>query len=213
LLLTQADSLAQKNKKPFTGSLTYRITVCDTSLSKVIPERYMNVYTNDTLTRIENETDRLGKQVVIKHLYLNKSYLLLNTPMGKYAIQTNHNTSKKDSITSFTFKKRCGRNSFCNIKANKALVTHKGFPKPLIFYYIKTYDPKYLNAFENFPGLPVLYYIPTDEALIKYELISIKHDVPEYDLFGIPSDFKRTSFDEFIEELIQQQKEPNINRE
>jgi hypothetical protein len=197
----------QKGKFPFTGTLTYRVTICDTALAKYVPIRYMIVRTNDTLTRIENETDRLGKQIVIKHLGLNKSYLLLNTPIGKYAIQTNHNEAKKDSILPYSFKKKCGRRTFCGIKAKKSLVSHKGFTEPLTFYYFKDYAPKYLNVFENCPGLPVLYYIPTDDGIFKYELISLDSKLPVHDLFGVPSDFKRVTFDQFLEEMMQGQGE------
>ena len=67
---------------PFTGKLVYSIQITDTSLRKLIPTKTMVVYTNDTLLRIENDTDKLGKQVVIKHLILKKSYLLIRTPIA-----------------------------------------------------------------------------------------------------------------------------------
>jgi len=207
VLLTFTALFGQKTKEPFLGTLTYRITICDTALARYVPVRYMKVYTNDTLTRIENETDRLGKQIVLKHLVLNKSYLLLNTPIGKYAIQTNHNEAKKDSLLPYMFKKKCGRKSFCGLKANRLSVSHKGFVEPQTFYYFKQYDPKYLNAFENCPGLPVLYYIPTNDGLFKYELISKDTTLPEHDLFGIPSDFRRVTFDEFMNYMMQGQEE------
>jgi hypothetical protein len=197
----------QKTTKPFIGSLTYRITVCDTTQAKFIPIRYMNVYTNDTLTRIENETDRLGKQIVIKHLVLNKSYLLLSTPKGNYAIQTNYGKQKKDSIPSYEFQKKWGSKKFCGIKAKKVRVLHKEYQTPMTSYYIEKYSPKYLNAFENFPGLPVLYFIPTPYGLLKYELVKICIEIPEHDLFGIPSDYKRTTFDDFLKEAIQAEEE------
>ncbi len=203
----------QKSKEPFIGSLTYRITICDTALARFVPVRFMNVYTNDTLIRIENETDRLGKQIVIKHLILNKSYLLLNTPFGKYAIQTNHNEAKKDSILPYSFKKKCGRKSFCGIKANRSSVSHKGFVEPQTFYYFKQYASKYLNAFENCPGLPVLYYIPTDDGLFKYELVLMDNKLPEHDLFGVPSDFKRVTFDEFMKDMMQGQEDLEVPEE
>ena len=203
----------QKTKEPFVGTLTYKITICDTALQRFVPVRYMKVCTNDTLTRIENETDRLGKQIVIKHLTLNKSYLLLNTPIGKYAIQTNHNDAKKDSIFPYTFQKKCGRKTFCAMKANKTKVTHKGFAEPQTFYYFKQFQPKYLNAFENCPGLPVLYYIPTDDGLYKYELISMDKTLPEHDLFGIPSDFKRVTFDDFMKDMMQGQEDLEVPEE
>jgi hypothetical protein len=206
-LLAFSPLFGQKIKEPFVGKLTYRITINDTSLAKLIPEKHMRVFSNDTVIRIENDTDRLGKQIVLKHLVLNKSYLLLNTPIGKYAIQTNHNEGIKDSILPYSFKKKCGRKSFCGNIANKAVVSHKGFLEPQTFYFFKQYSSKYLNTFENAPGLPVLYYIPTDDGLFKYELISIDTKLPEHELFGIPSDFRRVTFDEFMKDMMQGQEE------
>ncbi|MCE2711878.1 MAG: hypothetical protein LW688_04985 [Cryomorphaceae bacterium] len=199
---------AQKGKSPFIGTLTYQITICDTALQKFVPTRYMRIHTNDTLTRIENESDRLGIQVVIKHLQLNKSYLLLQTPFGKYAIQTDHNQSKSDSILPYTFKKKLGKKRICGLKATKTSVRHKGFQEPMIFYCVKNYSPKYLNTFENAPGLPLIYYIPTNDGLYKYELINVEKNHPAHDLFGVPSDFKRVTFDQFMEEVMKTQEIP-----
>ena len=108
LLVAQSSLFAQKKKDVFQGQLTYRITICDTSLQKLVPENYMIVVTDDTLLRIENNTERFGRQTVIKHMGLNKSYLLLETPTKKYAVQTNHNTEKKDS-SAYQFKKKMGQ--------------------------------------------------------------------------------------------------------
>ncbi len=204
---------AQMSKEPFVGTLTYKITICDTALERFIPMRCMKVYTNDTLIRIENETDRLGKQVVIKHMTHNKSYLLLNTPVGKYAIQTNHNESKSDTIFPYTFKKKCGKRTFFGFKAHRAKVNHKGFTDEQTFYYFKQFSPKYLNAFENCPGLPVLYYIPTDDGLFKYELCSMDTTLPEHDLFGIPSDYRRVTFDDFMKDMMQGQEDLEVPEE
>ena len=125
---------SQGNKTPFIGTLTYRITICDTALQKFVPTRYMKVSTNDTLIRIENETDRLGKQVVIKHMPLQKSYLLLETAFGKYAIQTDHSLIKADTILPYTFRRKLGKLKICGLKAKKVLASHKGFTEPLAFY-------------------------------------------------------------------------------
>ena len=83
LLFAQSSLFAQKKKDVFQGQLTYRITICDTSLQKLVPENYMIVVTDDTLLRIENNTERFGRQTVIKHMSFNKSYLLLETPTKK----------------------------------------------------------------------------------------------------------------------------------
>ena len=57
--LISLSSISQKYV-PFAGKLVYSIQITDTSLRKLIPTKTMVVYTNDTLLRIENDTDQLG---------------------------------------------------------------------------------------------------------------------------------------------------------
>jgi len=194
-------SNAQK-QVPFTGKLVYSIQICDTSLQKLIPVKYMTIYTNDTLLRIENQTDQLGDQVLIKHMGMNKSYLLLQTPLTNYAIQTNHSTEKIDSFP-FTYKKKFGKKKICGLKANKLMVHHSEFSEDLEFLYFKKYNSKYLNSFFNYPGLLVKYYLPTMDGIYEYKLTYIEEMKPDHDLFGIPSDYKKVTFDQFMEEIMQ----------
>jgi hypothetical protein len=44
--------------------------------------------------------------------------------------------------------------------------------------------------------------LESEYGLLKYELIEINEEIPNYDLFGIPSDYKKTTFDEFVQEMI-----------
>ena len=39
------------------------------------------------MIRIENNTNDLGQQIMIRHRIYHKSYLLLETPVGKFALQ------------------------------------------------------------------------------------------------------------------------------
>jgi hypothetical protein len=146
-------------------------------------------------------TDQLGKQVIIKHILLNKSYLLLHTPIADYAIQTDHNTAPRDSFP-FQFKKKCFKQTICGIKANKLKVSNINFPEEMEFLYLKKYDPKYINSFENFPGLLVRYYVPTEDGIYLYELVSFEEMKPERDLFGIPSNYKKVTFDQFMDDVM-----------
>ncbi len=41
------------------------------------------------------------------------------------------------------------------------------------------------------PGLPVSYFLESNEGLVKYQLIFIENKKMDRDLFGIPSDFKK----------------------
>lgn len=203
LVLFSSKALTQKFE-PFTGKLTYLVVICDTNLQKIMPPQKMIVYTNDTLIRVENQTDRLGNQIVIKHLVLNKSYLLLSTEYGKYAIQTDHSSVVPDSLP-YRFKKKCGSKKLCGVKMKKAIVSRKGFDEDLEFLYWKNKSPKYLNNFDNAPGLPTRYYIPTPDGIFKYELIDIQWYNPNKDLFGVDSSYQRVSFDEFLNIMFPQQ--------
>ncbi len=190
----------------FSGKLVYSVTITDTSLLALIPPREMVIYTNDTLIRIENETDQLGKQVIIKHLILNKSYLLLSTPINNYAIQTDHNDGKEIKYP-YSFTTKRGKRKIAGMKAKKLMVSHENFESPVEFLFLPNYSPKYINTLENFPGLPVLYYISSVDGTYEYRLISMEQNTPEHDLFGIPSDFKRVTFDDFLNEMLQYQQQ------
>ena len=207
-LFLTVDLSAQKptEYEQFSGKLIYSIRITDTSLQRMIPCRQMVIYTNDTLIRIENETDQLGKQVIIKHLTLNKSYLLLNTPMNNYAIQTDHNDGKEIKYP-YSFTSKRGKRKFLGIKAKRLMVSHENFLEPIEFLYLPLFSPKYINTLENFPGLPVLYYISSVDGTYEFRLISIEKSTPNHDLFGIPSDYKRVTFDNFLNEMLNYQQQ------
>lgn len=190
----------------FSGKLVYSITITDTSLQKMIPSRQMVVYTNDTLVRIENTTDQLGYQVIIKHLTFNKSYLLLNTPINNYAIQTDYNDGQEIKYP-YSYTTKRGKRKILGLKAKRLMVSHENFKEPIEFLFLPQYSPKYINTLENFPGLPVLYYISSVDGTYEYRLISIEKTTPNHDLFGVPSDYKRVTFDNFLNEMLQYQQQ------
>ncbi|MDP4637895.1 MAG: hypothetical protein NWS40_05675 [Crocinitomicaceae bacterium] len=195
-----------QKKEAFVGKLVYSVQITDTAFQKFIPATQMVVYTNDTITRIENVTDQLGKQAIIKHMELNKSYLLLETPIDNFAIQTDHTDSlfrKKES--KYTFEKKWFKKKVGGVRANRLLVSHPDFKEPKEYLYLKKYSPKYINTFEDFPGLPVHYYIITMDGVYEYKLISIEEMLPPKDLFGVPSNYKRVTFNEFLDIMLQLQ--------
>ena len=195
-----------QKKEAFVGKLVYSVQITDTAFQKFIPATQMVVFTNDTITRIENITDQLGKQAIIKHMELNKSYLLLETPIDNFAIQTDHTDSlfrKKES--KYTFEKKWFKKKVGGVRANRLLVSHPDFKEPKEYLYLKKYSPKYINTFEDFPGLPVHYYIITMDGVYEYKLISIEEVLPPKDLFGVPSNYKRVTFNEFLDIMLQLQ--------
>ena len=198
-------SLFSQNYEPFEGKLVYSIEMADTSLHKYFPTRTMIVYTNDTIVRIENETQQLGKQVVIKHTILNKSILLLQNGTDKYAIQTDlsKQKAKSDSLKpQITYKKKFGKRKILNLKANRIELTVKGKKQKIEILYLKNLSPKYIDAYNEVPGLPVRYYINTEDGVAVYTLVYMEKVKLNRDLFGVPIDYKKVSFDQFMDELI-----------
>lgn len=199
-----------QNYESFQGKFVYSIEMADTTMQKFIPTRTMIVYTNDTIVRIENETSQLGKQVVIKHTILNKSILLLQNGDTKYAIQTDLSKNQaqvSDTIKqAYTYKKKLGKRKILGLKANRLLMTSKAQKKSLEILYLKNYSPKYIDAYNDVPGLPVRYFLNTDDGVVVYTLVYIEKVIINRDLFGIPSDCKKVSFDEFLDEVLEQRK-------
>ena len=85
------------------------------------------------------------------------------------------------------------------------LVSHADFEEPIEFLYLKGYSNKIVDTYEEVPGLPVKYSIPMTDAVLDYELVKMSEYTPERDLFGIPDDFERISFNDFMDRLIDSQ--------
>lgn len=185
-------------QQPFVGKLTYRVEAVDTNVRSIIPADTFQVYTNDTLVRMESRTS-LGQQVSIRHLVLNKSYILLYFKGEKLAIQT-HDDSSSMAIDTSLHLKYIGwkRKSFGPYKAHRALVKRPDLGEAKMIYYIPGIRPDLLNVYEGIKGLPVIYYLQHQEGIFKYELIDIDTTLPEKDRFGIPSDFEKITLNEFM---------------
>ncbi|MBI1837386.1 MAG: hypothetical protein HYR91_08995 [Flavobacteriia bacterium] len=209
-ILMTASVFSQNEYKPFQGKLVYTIDIVDTAFQKMFPTKLMTIYTNDTIVRIENESDQLGKQVVIKHTVLNKSILMLQAKNNYYAIQTDLNKVKVDSIDSnrtnrnneLSYHKKWGKKHIANMKANRMKVTNNKTKQTIEVLYLKNYSPKYIDAYNDLPGLAVKYYITTPDGTYVYTLISMEYSVLNNDLFGVPSNYKRVSFSQFLDEII-----------
>ena len=192
-------SFAQKTTS-FVGMIEFQIEAHDSTLIDFLPNHPMIIYTNDTITRTENYTDQLGKQVEIHHMGLNKSYILLDTPRGKFAIQNNLNDQTRDTVPSeYTFKKKWFKKKILGKKANRVMVNHPSFKEPIEFLYFKNISSRYNAIFDEIPGLLVRYSIVTIDGVLDYEMVRFNEYVPAHDLFGIPAEFKRISFSDFVE--------------
>jgi hypothetical protein len=171
------------------------------SLSKEKPSKsFMTVYTNDTLVRIESESMQLGKQVLIKHLILGKYYILLEFNAQKFAIQ--HQVKPDSTASKYTFKKKFGKKKFANLKAKKLEVKLHAEEKEQTIYYLKGINPNYIDAMNGIPGLAAEYFLQTQEGVFTYKLIHFSEETVNKDLFGIPKEYQKVSFDEFIEQMM-----------
>lgn len=216
--ITSSGIVIAQKYKPFTGMFEYKISARDTSMKDYLPNYPMMVYTNDTIVRTENFTSNLGVQVVIRHIEKNKSYLLLNTRIGKFAIQTDHSVKpeKIDTTNSgkkFTFKKKCFKRKILGRKANRIHAYHPDMEEPIEFLYFKKVSHEYNNIYEEIPGLPVRYSVVTADGILDYELVKINEYNTNRDLFGIPSDYERVSFDEFLDRMLAPENQQTISPE
>ena len=191
---------SQKNKAAFSGELLYNIeklSPADSTPSKML------IYAKDSLLKVINFSSILGKQEMIKHLRLNRSYVLVSTTRGNFAIKNDLNTDK-DTVETYTFKKKFGRTKIAGIRAKRILVTLRGIEKKFIFYYHPKINAKYGSAYQNLPGLLLEYYVVNENGLIKYTLENIKHSDVPLGIFMIPTDYKKVSLEEFIQEVSAQ---------
>ena len=193
---------SQKNDV-FSGELTYEIERVD---KKDTNRTFMIIYAKDSLLKVVNFNSNSGKQQLIKHLRLNRSYILLETPKQNFAIRTNEHLVI-DSIENYTFKKQMGMRKIAGIPVKKLLVNHKEISEAVTFYYTKSISAKYANVYKNLPGLPLLFYIPTKDGLFKYTLKELKNNNPPLELFMIPKEFKIVSFEDFSNEFLKSSEE------
>jgi hypothetical protein len=126
--------------------------------------------------------------------------------VNNYAIQTDHNDDNEVKYP-YSYTSKWGKHKIQGMKAKRLMVSHENFKEPLEFWYFPKFSPKYINTLENFPGLPLLYYISSVDGTYVYRLISIESYTPNHDLFGIPSDYKRVTFDDFLNETLQYQQQ------
>ena len=148
------------------------------------------------MLRIESYTP-IGKQIYIKHIPKNRAYILMDLGFQKVAIQTIPDTTLDDHRYKFSFAS--GKRDFANIISNNIKVKDNEYDTTFIMNYYKDISPKYSTAIKGIPGLPVNYYLYVEGIWVNYQLVSLEKKALNHDLFGIPSEYKIVSLDEFIE--------------
>jgi hypothetical protein len=153
--------------------------------------------------RVETQGGQFGTQVYIRHMMLNKAYLLLAFDEQKFAIQTDLEKSHQaDTVgPAYTFKRKFGSKKIAGYKCKKYYILDKGSTEGYYCYFAKKLSNKYLEVYKDIPGLALDYYLPSQDGLIHYQLESFAKGAMDRDLFGIPSDFKRVTFEEFMNSI------------
>jgi hypothetical protein len=190
-------NLKAQKQLPFSGELTFKIQRVDVKDSS---KSIQLIYAKDSLIKIVNFNSDKGKQELIKHLSYNKSFLLIESPLQNFAIKTNEHLVK-DSISNYTFKSQFGSKKIAGMRAKKVKVKLASVKNELTFLYLKKIPAKYANIYNDFPGLPVLFYVSTPDGLFRYTLQELKSSNPPLELFMIPQDYKKVTFEEFAEEF------------
>ena len=193
-------------KEPLQGVFTYKATIMLPDTNVVYKQWNVVVRTNDTIVRVETDSEMFGTQVYLRNMPLNKAYLLLNMGTKGYAIQTDLNKNAPKKEKQYTIKKVKGSKKVAGIKCQKYHVTDvqdsveigEGYD----CYFAKKISNKYLEVYREVPGLALDYYIPTSEGLVHYELVSLSKEVVNRDLFGVPSDYEKISFEQFMNMFI-----------
>jgi hypothetical protein len=190
-------NLKAQKQLPFSGELTFKIERVDVKDSS---KSIQLIYAKDSLIKVVNFNSDKGKQELIKHLRYNKSFLLIESPLQNFAIKTNEHLVK-DSISNYTFKSQFGSKKIAGKRAKKVKVKLASVKNELTFLYLKKIPAKYANIYTDFPGLPVLFYVSTPDGLFRYTLQELKSSNPPLELFMIPKDYKKVTFEEFAEEF------------
>ena len=192
-----ATAVSAQKTKPFSGELLFsaiRVIPMDSIQARVL------IYAKDSLTKVITFSTQMGKQEMIKHLGVQRAFLLIETARGNFAVKTDLSTSR-DTTFRYSFKKLVGSKKILGKKAKKLQVHFQGIDKDFTFYYYKNIPATYGSAFTSFPGLVVDYFLPTDQGVYHYTLTELTPKDPPLTVFMVPENFKRVTLEEFMDAM------------
>lgn len=196
LLLLIGCGVQKESETPFEGKLVYAVSSVENNPDAADSINYQVVYAKDSLLRTESFTP-IGKQIYIKHIPKEKAYILMDLNSRKVAIQTA--TDTVDRSDKYAFKSKMGSKTFAGKKAKNISVTLKEQDTTIVMNYLENISPRYSEAIEGIPGLPVKYSVYSNGLWVNYELITFEEREISKDKFGIPSDHEIMSLDEFMD--------------
>lgn len=185
-----------KVQERFEGKMVYKITSDRAEQYNEDSLGYQVIYAKDSMLRIENFT-QLGKQVYIKHITKNRAYILMEFEGEKVALKSI--PEPPANAGKYEFKKKRGKETIAGRIARKMEVKIPNVDSLFVMYYFDDISHDYSEAVPGLPGLPVKYTLIVNDELSDFELIQFEQKEISIDYFGIPSDYKIMTMDEFIE--------------
>ncbi len=185
-----------KVQERFEGKMVYKITSERTEHSQDDSLGYQVIYAKDSMLRIENFT-QLGKQVYIKHITKNRAFILMEFEGEKVALKSIPEPPANEG--KYEFSKRKGKEIIAGRSARKMEVKIPNIDSLFIMYYFGDISHDYSEAIPGLPGLPVKFTLITNGELADFELIYFEKKAIGIDYFGIPSDYKIMTMDEFMQ--------------
>lgn len=183
-------------KSSFEGKIIYRISADYIDESSHDSTAFQIVYAKDSMLRVENFTP-IGKQIYIKHIPKNRAYILMDVFTEKLAIQSI--PEPPPNAGKYVFKPKRKKKKIAGKKAHQIQVEIPDIDSIFTMYYYPDIPAKYSEAIPGIKGLPAKYTIFSNGIYFDYEIISIENTPVDQDLFGIPSDHRIISMEEFIE--------------
>lgn len=194
-LIFACSSEQTSSSRRFEGKLIYKIS---SNLGEFDPADSMNyqvIYAKDSLVKTDNFT-RLGKQSYLKHISKNRAYTLMDFQGNKLAIQTIPDSTKIEA-DKYTFFEREEKKKIAGLEAHLVEVKIKGHNVPFEMWYTPEISHDYSEAIPGLKGLPVAYTLLIGEEEITYTLIEAERKAMDRDHFGLPSDYKVITTQEF----------------
>lgn len=198
LIFSCKNSLVVPEK--FEGKIIYKMSSEFLNPNDPDSMNYQIVYAQDTMLRIESFTP-IGKQIYVKHIPKNRAYILMDMFYERLAIQTI--PEKAPNAGNYIFQDQKGREKIAGKKAKNIKVTLPNTDTTIVMNYYEDISADYSEALPGIPGLPAKYTLYSGGEYIEYEIVFIEERKVDRDLFGIPSDHRVVTMDEFME-IIEQ---------
>jgi hypothetical protein len=185
---------------PFEGKIVYKIKADMLDEKAIDSSNFQVVYAKDSMLRVENFTP-IGKQIYIKHIPNNRAYILMDVFTEKLAIRSIPEAPPNAGKYVFTSNKKTKK--IAGKKAKQVLVNIPDIDSTFTMYFYPDIPAHYSEAIPGIEGLPAKFTIYSNGIYFDYEVVYIESFTTARDLFGIPSDHRTITMDEFIE-IIQE---------